>query len=384
MISSKVSRRNLLLLGGGCVVAVSTTGALYGVGLLDGQAAEPKTLPNRYPFFKGVSFTGMQYTPGEQWPVKAAVPYYLGQKKMNLIRLPLRWELVQPTLGAPLDAAQVVGISDQVNRATEAGAYIVLGMHNFGRRNAKGMPYIVGETPTVSVDHFADFWRRMADIWKGNPKVIFALMNEPHDQDDGVLIQSSNAAIRAIRAVGATQQLILVNGNGWGIFGWRAGASNYSRLGLEIVDSADNFAFDVHLYFDEGSAGQSSVCKANAWQSSIRRFTDWARAHGKRAFCGEFAVGASADCGQKLAPFLTYLEDNRDVWLGWAWWGGGGWWQQNYIFRLDPYANPYDKQQPDPAAAKLWRPPLVDMPQMAFLQPFLPGGATPYNGPPIR
>ena len=55
-------------------------------------------------------------------------------------------------------------------------------------------------------------------------QVIFAIMHEPHDQNDAVLVRVTHAAIRAIRAAGAGQ-LILVNGNDWGSEGWRPGAA---------------------------------------------------------------------------------------------------------------------------------------------------------------
>ncbi len=46
----------------------------------------------------------------------------------------------------------------------------------------------------------------------GNPKVIFGLMNEPHDLPTENWLTAANVAIAAIRATGATN-LITVPGN---------------------------------------------------------------------------------------------------------------------------------------------------------------------------
>jgi len=50
---------------------------------------------------------------------------------------------------------------------------------------------------------------------------------------------------------------------------------------------------------------------------------------------------------------LTYMEKNRDVWIGYTWWSAGPWWG-NYMFTIEP-----DKG--------------VDRPQMSYLLPHLHG-----------
>lgn len=84
---------------------------------------------------------------------------------------------------------------------------------------------------------------------------------------------------------------------------------------------------------------------------------------------------------------LHYMQCNQDVYSGWCWWGAGGWWPASYLFRLDPYGSLYDNLNPDrhvalggTGKATLWDAPLIDMPQMGILQPYLPANATPFNG----
>lgn len=327
------------------------------------------------PFLRGVNFNGLTHEPGSQAPATPAVDYYLRQKSMNVVRLCLSWEFVQPTLNAPLDPECLPVIEDQIDRIGAAGAYVILEFHNYGRRSVGGETHVIGETGMVTSAHFADVWTRMALEWKDNPKVIFSLMNEPHDQDVGVLVDVSNSAIAAIRATGA-RNLIMVSGTGWNSMGWQPGSDNQVRM-LDIRDPLDHFCFDVHHYFDEWSQGQSPNVRDEPI-ASMQAFLAWAKANRRRGFCGEFGCSVNRRGLEACRALLRLIEDNRDVFYGWAWWGAGGPWQPDYVFLLDPFASVTSPVNPDPEGSITWENP-VDRPQMKLLQEFLPA-ATPFNG----
>src|SRR5262249_26240411 len=59
--------------------------------------------------------------------------------------------------------------------------------------------------------------------------------------------------------------------------------------------------------------------------TTLQRFTQWLREHGKRAFLGEFGAGSDPVCLAALDAMLTFMGDNRDVWLGWTYWAAGAW-----------------------------------------------------------
>ncbi|MDB5877287.1 MAG: macromolecule metabolism protein, partial [Variovorax sp.] len=345
--------------------------ALAGLGTV-GRIPAAETLP----FLRGVNFNGLSDQPGSQAPARPAVDYYIRQKRMNVVRLNFPWEVIQPVLSGPLADASLREIDDQVDRVTAAGAYVVLELHNYGRRNADGRTHVIGETSVVTSQHFADVWTRIANRWKGNARVIFALMNEPHDQRTDVLVAVSNDAINAIRRTGATQ-LIMVSGNDWNSMGWAVGSQN-QKLMLAIRDPADNFCFDVHHYFDDWSRGQTPNVRERPLAAMLA-FTEWARANRRRGFCGEFGCHVNKRGLDACQALLQHIESNRDVFVGWAWWGAGGPWQPDYVFLLDPFASATSRTNPDPEGAKTWARP-VDRPQMMVLQRFLPATATPFNG----
>ena len=128
---------------------------------------------------------------------------------MNVFRIPFRWERLQRSLFAAFDGAESARLASVVAYATGHGAHVILDPHNYARYYGA----LVG-SGSVPNSAFADFWSRLAAQYKGNPRVIFGLMNEPHDMPTEQWVAAANAAIAAIRAAGA-QNLILVPGNGW-------------------------------------------------------------------------------------------------------------------------------------------------------------------------
>lgn len=92
-------------------------------------------------------------------------------------------------------------------------------------------------------------------------------MNEPHDMATRLVFDIDQAVINAIRDAGA-QQLILVPGNGFsGAQRWlnrtcadtSVGCSPNSDIMMMIQDPLANFAFDLHLYFDNDTSGTSTL-----------------------------------------------------------------------------------------------------------------------------
>lgn len=134
---------------------------------------------------------------------------------MNFVRLPFRWERLQQAPLGILDPFELELIRGTVANVTGSGAYIALDPHNYARYQLDGTPQIIGgNTSLVTIADFADFWTRLATEFVGNPRVIFALMNEPYGMPTMLWAQAAQAAINAIRATGA-KQLIFVPGNGY-------------------------------------------------------------------------------------------------------------------------------------------------------------------------
>lgn len=311
--------------------------------------------PATLPFLAGVNLAGAEFgssLPGiydqdYTYPTQAEVDYFV-TKGMNVFRLPFRWERLQPSAKGAFDSAELARVDGFVTYATGKGAYVLLDPHNYARYYDK----LVGQD--VGADVLADFWSKLASHYKGNAKVIFGLMNEPHDMSTELWRDDANAAIQAIRAAGATQ-LILVPGNAWtGAHSWNQsyyGTPN-GQVMKSIVDPGDNYAFEVHQYMDGDSSGTSASCVSETVGADrLKDFTAWLVQNGQRGFLGEFGAANNPTCLKALDNMLGYIDTNKPAWIGWTYWAAGPWWD-GYMFSIEPQGG-------------------VDAPQMATIKTHL-------------
>lgn len=284
------------------------------------------------------------------YPSVASTAYYQAQG-MNLMRIAFRWERLQPVLGGELDPTELGRLREFVDGTTARGLHVLLDPHNY----AAYKDVHIGK-PEVPFAAFADFWRRLALVFKDNPRVQFGLVNEPRNMPTETWAQAAQAAIDAIRATGATN-LITVPGNGYtGAWSWFEstwyGTPNAQVMG-RVRDPLDHMVYEVHQYFDKDGSGTSTDCVSpEIGAERLRRFTAWLREHKRRALLGELGGGANAVCEQAVVGALKHLQANADVWTGWLWWAGGPTWG-DYFLSLEPTADGRDK------------------PQMRWLAPFL-------------
>ncbi|KFB70065.1 glycoside hydrolase family 5 protein [Candidatus Accumulibacter vicinus] len=300
--------------------------------------------------WRGVNLSGAEFgekhLPGTYgrdyiYPSVSSVDYFKA-KGMNLVRLPFRWERLQPSLNQPFDIAELARLQSFVSGVTAKGVAVLLDPHNFARYQGQ----ILGSSG-LSYAAYADFWSRLSALFKDNPRVLFGLMNEPHDMPTETWVNAANAAIQGIRATGATNT-IMIPGNAWtGAWSWTQnwyGTPNAEAM-KKIVDSGNNIVFEVHQYLDSDSSGTSATCvSTEIGVERLKNFTEWLRINRKRGFLGEFAGANNETCKQAVSNMLTNVEANADVWLGWAWWSAGPWWG-DYMFSIEPGSDGIDKPQ---------------------------------------
>jgi hypothetical protein len=178
---------------------------------------------------------------------------YVASRGITLIRLPLRWERVQPTLGGPLDAAEVGRIADAVARAAAAGMRVVLDIHNYGAYwlfdGTQGVRRAIGSAE-VTVGHFATLWAKLSAAFAANAGVAgYGLMNEPVGMAGPVAWeQASQAAVTAIRQNGDSK-LVLVPGYNW------SGAQQWTSQHPRSWIADTNVRYEAHHYWDRDSSG---------------------------------------------------------------------------------------------------------------------------------
>ncbi|UYW26643.1 cellulase family glycosylhydrolase [Methylorubrum extorquens] len=304
----------------------------------------------------GVNVAGAEFgsIPGKlgreyAYPSDAIIGYFL-DAGVTALRIPFRWERIQPALDGPLDPANAAEMDRVVRRATSRGASVILDMHNYGRRVVDGVQTVIAESGgTVSAAHLADGWSRIAARYRDNPRVVFGLMNEPHDQDGATWVATQNAVVAAIRGIGANN-LALVTGTAY------SGAHSWDRSGnaralLATIDPAGNSAVEAHQYFDANNSGyyedrdgSSASCTPGSGARRLRPFTDWLRATRRKGFIGEFGAPGNARCLAELRAFYGHLAENADVYIGATGWAAFP--HSDYVLNLAPPSDRLDVDTP--------------------------------------
>ncbi len=268
---------------------------------------------------------------------------YYTSKKMTVFRLPFLWERLQRTLSQAFDSTELTRLDTTVTDLLATGAYVILDPHNYARYNNT----VIGTAP-VTQAAFADLWTRLATQYGSSSKVIFGLMNEPHDIDNTTWVNAAQAAINAIRNTGA-KNLILVPSNSYtNAAVW----STYADPLLTITDSANNLVFEAHNYFNADASASDTCTSTTIGVERLTNFTNWLKTNNRKGFLGEFSgASGAANCQAAVTNMLDHIVANSSVYIGWAWWAGGPWWGTNWA-TLEPSGG-------------------TDNPKMAWLTPYL-------------
>ncbi len=292
---------------------------------------------------RGVNLAGAEFGKGRgtygkdyAYPSAETIAYFAG-KGFNAVRLPFRWERLQPRLKRGFDKAERKRLSETVKALRAAGQTVILDPHNYAYYGDNQIG-----SAKVPDSAFADFWKRLAEDYKDDAGVQFGLMNEPYDVTATQWLASANAAIAAIRETGA-KNLVLVPGTIWtGAHSWEAerdgGANGTVMLGIK--DPADNHAYEVHQYLDDDFSGTAETCaRPDDAVKALQGFTDWLKRNGKRGFLGEFGGSADKACLDGLARMTALVNKEQSVWTGWTYWAGGDWWPATEALNIQPTAD---------------------------------------------
>ena len=302
---------------------------------------------------------------------------YFASKGMNHIRLMFTMEWFQDTLSAIIpdtgNAARLAywnAFVDTVNYATSLGMYVMIEHYGWSTIAGNTRPmwknYLVGGA-TFTNAHFANLYTQLATYFSGNDLVGFGMLNEPNNMSTMTWFSAAQAVITAIRHTGSTAW-IFVPGNGYSSWQWTSdfydtaspkrssayGWENANGLGKPLSDPRNKLIAAPHIYLDDAGGSSYKInavdggTQANALVDRISVVVDWAKgfntahpttpikvylgeigyyagATNNAGFDGNYTATTAQTCWNN---FITYLDANADVLVGFAWWAASdiGWW----------------------------------------------------------
>lgn len=297
----------------------------------------------------GVNISGAEFNssklPGTPYkdytfPAEAELVYVAAQGA-NVIRLPFRWERVQPTAMGPLAAAELKRIQGTVAAANAKGLCVVLDVHNYAKYFSQTL---AGDAAMQNA--FVDLWLRLAIVFSDPKQTAFGLMNEPNYLPLEEWASLAKRTLFELRNAGSTN-LVMISGGHWsGLHDWfspLAGPSN-STVFADVKDPLKRTVLEVHQYADKDYSGSGSTCiAADVFDPKFTKITNWAKANNQQLFLGEFGMPQNPDCLLALERFLSLMSGPE--WRGWTYWAAGGWWGK-YPLALNTSATEPSTQWP--------------------------------------
>jgi len=272
---------------------------------------------------------------------ESTVDIFVDENGINLFRVAFLLERMCPLsfgLGSKFNETYFSEYKAAIDYITiTKGAYSIFDPHNYMRYNNPSQQpetgSIIGDTTdpaAATTEQFREFWHELASRFVDNEKVIFGIMNEPHDMNTSLLLENDQAAIDGIRASGA-RQLILAPGNGFtGGHSWLqdAGGDAPSSEFMHLIrDPINNTAIDIHEYLDFDFSGSHSVCNASG-PANLAGLTEWLHTFQLKAMITEFGGDNNTMCYELLDQLIEYMAVN-DEYIGWTAWAAGPLWGDN-------------------------------------------------------
>jgi len=330
-----------------CLPGTASTSTTVSTTTTATSTSSTSTSTSTVPYFGGVNTAGYDFGMGTDGSVTSpfvAPPTsqysHFAAEGVNIFRIPFAWQSMTPTLGGAISQSFLSEYQATVQTALNSGpnVYVIIDVHNYARWNGD----IIGQGGPTN-DQFASFWGLVAAAFADQPRIIFGIMNEPHDLTVSTWATSVQAAVNAIRQAGATSQYLLMPGSSYS-----SAQTLPTEAGpylLEVTDpigGTEKLLFDVHKYLDSDNSGTHPDCVTNNTQV-LETLVQWLQQNGNRqALLSETGGGNTASCVEDLGQELAYIQQNSASIVGFSIWAAGAF-ATNYTLSVVPFSNGTDQ-----------------------------------------
>jgi hypothetical protein len=240
----------------------------------------------------------------------------------NVVRIALNQDFWLS--GAALYQPQYSQVVDRaVASAESAGLDVILDLHwsDLGDLGAM-LKDLTGACPVANCtgqqpmadNNSIEFWKEVADKYKGDGHVLFELYNEPHDITWDVWLSGGQVG----RFVAAGMQLLYDAVRGTGahnvvVAGGRSWAYDLSAVGPNGVHiDGYNIMYATHPYSTSGDA-------QSGWEGSFGHLETGDFAPVIATEFGDLRAQCTGDWDQQV---IAFADAHRASWTAWAWYPG--------------------------------------------------------------
>jgi endoglucanase len=309
------------------------------MGAVTAHAQAPTAYGNGMPLVQ-INVAGAEFSP-ETLPGQPGVNFFFPDSKyfekwqsrgIRVIRFPLLWERLQPSLNSPLDSSYAKLVDKMLSQAAARNIGVILDVHNYGRYKQR----VLG-SGAVPLSTFKNLWRRMAERWHDNPGVLgYDLMNEPYGDADTYWPAAAQAGIDGVRLYDSSKP-IYVEGRSW------SSAARWPDTNgplLLLRDPANNLIFSAHLYLDADASGSYTQTPSNIDEdigvTRAQPFVNWLVRNNRRGHIGESGIPPTdTRWVQAMQNLLAYLKRKC---VPMAYWAAGPMWG-SYPLSIEPQKN---------------------------------------------
>ncbi|GAC1412750.1 MAG: hypothetical protein NVSMB66_2650 [Candidatus Doudnabacteria bacterium] len=248
--------------------------------------------------------------------------YYSG-KGLKLVRVPIKWERLQPNPLGTLSATDVAGVHAMLAAANASNLKVILDLHNYGKYY---------ETAMVTNDSakFADLWQKLAGEFKNDPGLYgYELMNEPHDLPGGSdsWAQLAQAGTDGVRK-SDQNAWVLVPG-----YEWQSAARWVDvNTNLNVKDTSGKIIYAAHQYFDRDNSGtyvgsyEAEGGSPNIGTDRLQPFLNWLAQKNAKGMLTEYGIPDNDPRWLTvLDNFMNKLNNSPNI-VGGTYWAAGPWW----------------------------------------------------------
>jgi len=294
-------------------------------------AVTPATCALAQALGRGINLGNMLDPPQEgDWGVKLE-PAYIDKVAgaFTTVRVPVRWSNhAAPTADATLDPVFAARVDKAIDALLAKGVYVIVDVHHYSQLSGDRLhPNEFAVDPAVLETRLVNMWRQIAMRYKDrSPRLLFELLNEPHERLDG---QAWNAlAARTLAAVRESNpsRAVLIGPGYWN------SVRDLPKLRLPpdrnvivAIHNYDPFPFTHQgvTYLPKPFPTGTTCCDAGQRKEitdALDAARRWSQENGYPLHLGEFGTYNAADMASRENYARLVRDEAERRGIGWAYW----------------------------------------------------------------